>query len=157
MKVKLTKGKEAVIDNLDFDLISKYKWRYGFGGMGGEYAVTGNGKGSPTIRMHRLILGAKKGQIIDHVDGNGLNNMRKNLRIVSSLESSQNKGIYKNNTVGQKGVYLHRGKFEARIMVNDKRIYLGRFDTAKEAGVVYRQAELKYFGEFARKNGGKAK
>jgi len=104
--------------------------------------------------MHQLILGFPK-KDIDHRNGNGLDNRRKNLRkIATSSQNKMNCGMYSNNTSGYKGVhyyYTHK-KWGAQIYSNKKCYFLGLFETAKDAGIAYNIAAIKYHGEFARLN-----
>lgn len=102
--------------------------------------------------MHRLIIGAKRGQMVDHKDGNGLNNTLSNLRLCSHIQNCMNSASRGNKT-GYKGVtLLHSGKFVAGIKHNGKTIHLGTFILVKDAALAYDDAARKYFGEFARTN-----
>jgi hypothetical protein len=106
--------------------------------------------------MHRVIIGAKLGELVDHVDGNGINNTRQNLR---KATNSQNLINRKNlsNTSGYKGVSYDRGHYRnkpwrAQIKINYKSKTLGYFSTPEEAADAYKVASINYFGEFARTN-----
>lgn len=145
----------VLIDSEDYELISKYKWhvhkwRYVFY----VQAWTNiNGKGK-TLLMHKLILGAKRKEIVDHIDGNGLNNQKTNLRICTNTQNCWNQRIAKNNTTGFKGVTFVKAtkRYRARIRVNSKLILVGDFKTAQEAGEAYNWAALNHYGDFARLN-----
>lgn len=106
------------------------------------------------IYLHREIKQAKKGVEVDHIDGNGLNNVRSNLRMSTRTQNSANKSKQQNNTSGYKGVYWHKAnnKWAAHIQVNKKSIHLGVFNTKKSAAVAYDKAAKKYFGKFAQLN-----
>lgn len=149
-KIKLTQGKFALVDSTDYKFLNQFKWTY----LSVGYAhrkVQRNNK-IKTILMHRLIVG---GAIVDHRDGNGLNNVRKNLRIATKSQNGYNRGKTRANSTGFKGVsHAHHlntsKKFYARIKVNKKQIFLGYFLTAKEAFEVYKKAALKHHKEFAK-------
>lgn len=109
------------------------------------------------IKLHRVILerilGRKleKGELADHIDRNGLNNTRENLRVCSTAENTKNRDINANNTTGALGVFRSKKskKFGAQIGVNGKRIYLGSFDTVEQAKKARLEAEILYHGDFA--------
>ncbi len=108
-----------------------------------------------TMRLHRFILNVTNPNIkVDHINGNPLDNRRKNLRICSNAENSKNQDLRDTNTSGYKGVTWDkaRKKWKAWIMVNYKGINLGRFILKKDAAKAYNEAAIKYFGEFARLN-----
>lgn len=150
--VFLTQGKVALIDNADRDLVLPYRWC--FDGTG--YAIRARSpKGSgPVIRMHREILPVPAGTAVDHVNGNGLDNRRCNLRPATARENQRNRGLQRNSTSGYKGVCFDksRRRWLAHIKVNGKFINLGRFDDAIVAAMAYDAAAAEAFGEFARLN-----
>lgn len=135
--IKLTQNKESFIDDEDFEDINKYKW-YLSKGRNTNYAEARvNGK---KIRMHKFIMNnLDKIGIIDHIDRNGLNNQKENLRIVSFRQNLMNSKIYKNNTSGTRGVYFHNAskKWEANIRHKGKTIHLGTFIDINLAKIVY--------------------
>jgi hypothetical protein len=98
--------------------------------------------------IHRLIL-ITDAPVIDHADGDGLNNMRHNLREANKKTNAQNRRV----TPGTlKGVRYYKNKFRARIKANGIDTWLGSFDTKEEAAIAYNKAASTYFGEFARLN-----
>lgn len=101
--------------------------------------------------MHRVILGVQDGILVDHCDGDGLNNQRFNLRPANQFQNQQNRGIDRNNTTGLKGVTWNKAaqKWYAFIGVNGKHTYLGGFDFKLEAGLAYDNAARELHGEFA--------
>lgn len=148
--IKLTKGYEAIVDEDNYNELSKYKWYYHNSG----YAIRSIRKNDKkfTIYMHREIL--KNEKFIDHINGNGLDNRKENLRECSHKENIRNRNKQKNNTSGFKGVFWDKNKnvYKAQIKVNQKNIYLGSFTDKEEAAKIYDKAAIKYFGEFARLN-----
>lgn len=103
--------------------------------------------------MAKFIL--QTNQMVDHRDGNRLNNTRANLRIATPLENSRNRPVFRNNKAGFKGVFPTRGtkaNWSAVIYVNKKQIYLGSFKTKEDAARAYDSKAVEAFGEFARLN-----
>ncbi len=98
--------------------------------------------------MHMLFLNAP---MIDHIDGNGLNNSRSNLRQCNMTQNAFNRGLNPNNTTGYKGVSFDKKakKFEAAIQINGKKKFLGYRDNPVDAARLYNQAALNHIGEFA--------
>lgn len=153
ISVELTNNKYALIDKEDLELINRYKWhcvkvRNMFYAMGSEYV--GNYK-TKHFCMHRIIMDAKKGIQVDHINRNGLDNRKANLRPCNNMQNNQNKGPQKNNKVGLKGVSInHKKKYIAMIQIpNGKYKLLGRYDCPTAAGLAYDRAAKMYFGEFA--------
>ena len=131
-----------------------------------KWAMNGSGYASSTVSrqgsklMHRLILSRKlgrpmvKGEFVDHINRNKLDNRRQNLRLATPAQNRYNVGIQKNNKSGFKGVtWTKAGKcFEAKISIKDIRQHIGYFNTAEEAAHAYDRAALYYYGEFASPN-----
>jgi hypothetical protein len=105
-----------------------------------------------TVYMHRLIAGATALQVVDHRDGNGLNNRRENLRIATIAQNQWNSGSHKDCRCGFKGVAESKSRFTARIRAGRTGIYIGSFATAEEAARAYDEKAIELFGEFARLN-----
>jgi len=157
-KIKLTRNSFTLIDERDFSSISKYKWHCTYYG----YAATNScnfGKKPGITLMHRLILGAKKGEICDHINRNRLDNRRKNLRICTYSEQLQNRTISDKNrdkkTSKYYGVYwsfLHK-KWRTRVTKNRKVSKEGGlFINEKEAAKKYDKLALIVYGKYARLN-----
>jgi hypothetical protein len=153
--IKLTQGREAFVDECDFERINKHKWSYHSTG----YAVRrGKLNGKKTlIRMHRFIVDAPSGVLVDHINGIGTDNRRENLRLASHKENQWNRSKNKNNTSGFKGVSRNRSGWRARITVDNKEIHLGTFKTATQAARAYDRASKKHYGKFGRLNFPKAR
>jgi hypothetical protein len=150
-QIQLSNGGIAVVDDDDYDLLSKSRWTR-LNNHSVSYAMLLKASG---ISMHRIIMGLKKGDTrqVDHIDGDGLNNRKSNLRVVTRRENSLNRKLNKNNTSGHRGVEWddRNNTWRARITVNNRQIQLGRFENKQDAVTAYEAAADKYFGEFRRK------
>lgn len=108
--------------------------------------------GKYEIRLHRLLVEAKYGELVDHIDRNGLNNTAGNLRIVTEAGNAQNRS----HSVGRKykGIYWcsSQGKYHAHIKFDGKKRHLGSFATDVEAAQAYDFAAIKHFGDYAALN-----
>lgn len=152
--IKLTQNKETMVDLDVYEWASKSKW-YAASWKNGFYAVKGGkqikGKREPNIALHRLIIDVKKDEMIDHINGDTLDNRRENLRVCNNTQNQRNQKLSNRNTTGYKGVSWHKKekKWISRIRVNNKLIHLGYFKDLIEAAKAYDKAALIYFGEFA--------
>ena len=114
-------------------------------------AYVPNKRGS-VIYLHRLITNAEPGQIVDHINRDGLDNRRANLRLCSRSQNNGNRHRNQNNTSGFKGVSWcqKRRAWTACISRDSRTLHLGSFETPEEAHSAYCSAALEYFGDFAR-------
>jgi len=156
-QIPLTQGKVAMIDDCDFDLVSKHKWntrkcRHTFYALCASSRKLNGGK-QKTIYMHRLILDAKLGQCVDHKDRNGLNNCRDNIRICSNAQNIMNSRA-RHSKSGFRGVYWleNKKRFKAYICLNGKIKNIGHFHNKIDAAKAYNKCALKFHGEFASLN-----
>src|SRR5688500_18808863 len=152
-------GKFALVDNEDYNSLSKYKWYLSSSrDKIHYYAYRGcrTYKKTRTIFMHREIMKAPKGTKIDHKNRNNLDNRKNNLRFATQTENMCNRPQQNNNSSGYKGVFERRNKtcitYCARIGHNKKYTILGFFKTKLEAAVAYNIAAKKLHGEFAFQN-----
>lgn len=147
MTINLTRGMTAIVDAEDYDWLSKIEWSYSAVGYA---AGRHNGR---YVYMHRMIVGAKPGEYVDHINRNKLDNRRSNLRICTKQQNQHNQGP-RRGTSRYKGVSYRRdtGKYTAQIHYNWKKISLGSFDTEEQAARAYNEAARKYHGEFAYQN-----
>lgn len=153
--IQLTRGYVTVVDTIDSDF-AKLKW-FAYQSHGILYARR-NSPNRKTLHLHRVILIRMLGRDLadseycDHINGDGLDNRRSNLRLATHAENECNQRRHSNNTSGYKGVSLHKAtqKWRASISINGIRKHLGLFDTAQDAYGAYCEAALKLHGEFAR-------
>jgi len=150
MKFSIAKGKTTLIDKSDYDMVSKYRWNYNNGAVCTNIKV---GERRTTMKLHRYLLGLKKGYgIVDHINGNPLDNRRSNLRLCNNAQNKSNADKHIDNKSGYKGVSWakHAGKWQATIGANNKQYYLGLYDDPKEAYKAYVEAAKKYHKEYAK-------
>lgn len=144
-QIPLSNGGFAIVDQEDVERLSAFKWfrRRNHGTT--DYALT-TARG-PQLTMHRVIMGAVPGQFIDHINGDGLDNRKANLRFCSIQQNAAN---MKPRTGGRKGVSLTKhGTYRAFIHVAGKQIGLGHFASEDDAARAYDRAAKEHFGEFA--------
>lgn len=140
----ITRGLETLIDEEDVAELGKYNWCWNpFRKTCGYVSRTANSKAA---FMHRQIMNAPRGMVVDHINGNSLDNRKSNLRICTHRENSQN--TYKHRSGKLVGCYFHKRskKWEARIEVNGVRKCLGSYATDLEAHEVYKAALEKIAG-----------
>ena len=151
--VPLTQGCEAVIDAADAPRVSGFNWHVAKNGSR-HYARRKqySTEGSCTFLMHRVLLDAHPEMLVDHINGNGLDNRRSNLRLASPAQNRQNMGLPAHNTSGLKGASWCKRtkKWQAIISVSGKQHYLGRFATVEAAHAAYCDASAKFHGTFGR-------
>lgn len=151
-EIQLTQGFVAFVDDEDYERINKHKW-YVMAARHGWRAGTRYNPGDKTSTyMHSLVL--QTAQTVDHIDRNGLNNQKSNLRLCTTSQNVANSGKRSNNTSGFKGVYFCKctNKWRAEIKVDGNKKCLGRYSTKEEAALAYNTGAKHYFGEFAYQN-----
>jgi HNH endonuclease len=156
--IPLSRGYWARIDVLDADL-AQSKWT-AVPHRNTCYAIRIKQVNNAQTRfyLHRVILSRmldrelSSNEYPDHIDGNGLDNRRSNLRLATNQENRWNSRLYSNNTSGAKGVEKRGSKFRASITLNGKKVNLGTFETIQEAHEAYKAAAKSNYGEFARFN-----
>ncbi|MBN1361996.1 MAG: HNH endonuclease [Sedimentisphaerales bacterium] len=147
--IPLTRGKFAIVAAADYEWLSQYKWLANGDEHRGFYA--GRRVGNKLVLMHRLIMNAPEGSVVDHKNHNSLNNRRRNLRLCTQKENSRNAVPNRRGTSRFKGVYFLKrtGKWIATINYNGKTMHLGSFDDEIEAAKAYDRKAHELFGEFA--------
>ena len=149
-------GRVALVDDEDYDLVMQYRWNVhecNRSSPCGPYAVTHGPRSPgnrPTIRMHNLIIGFS---FVDHINHDGLDNRRENLRSASNQDNNRNRRKVMRGHSQFKGVTrAHKTRWTARIRVNGRSVWLGYFRSEVDAALAYDAAARKYFGEFAYPN-----
>lgn len=155
-EIPLTKGKVAIVDDADYEWLSRWKWCYIRTSEGCEYVmrkIRRDGR-QMTILMHRLIVNPQPGYEVDHIDHNGLNNTRGNLRQCTHQENMRNKRRRADASAPYKGVWYQKrgGGWGANITIDGKRTHLGTYETVEKAALAYDEAARLHFGEFAKLN-----
>jgi len=133
----------ALVDTKDVALIENHNWSLGLRG----YPTKGKGK-----TLHHVIMGKPiKGQVVDHINRDKLDNRRSNLRFVNAKDNARNISMQKNNTSGYRGVWFRKDteKWVANIKVDYIKISLGCYTSKEKAAIAYNNAAKKYFGDFA--------
>lgn len=148
----LQNGLFTLIDAEDADWLSHYTWTIKSGNYVccPKYGIVNGKRRIPTI--HRLILNAPSGVLVDHKNGDSLDNRRTNLRLATCSDNQHNRRRNKNNTSGYKGVSWYRptGRWTANIKANGRQKHLGLYDSPAEAHAAYCRAARELHQEFAR-------
>lgn len=154
-EIELTQGKFAMVDDEDYEFLTQWKWRHGcthnYAVRTQHYRVNKKGKGK-TIQMHRIVMDAPKGIMVDHINGNSLDNRKENLRFCNNGQNQSNSLSKKGSSSVYKGVNFHKNKWRATITINKKSLHLGTYDTEKEAALAYNTKAKEVFGDFSRLN-----
>jgi hypothetical protein len=152
-EIQLTQGQVALVDDEDFEELTKYNWHARADGNT-MYAARGlrrNGRWT-SITMHQTLCPDL--ERVDHINGNGLDNRKENLRPATRTQNNMNRALHRNNSTGFKGVIFSKQhlKYRARITVEKRKRHIGLFDSPEEAAKAYDDQARIYFGEFAALN-----
>jgi len=154
-------GLYAIVDEEDAELVSQFRWRPYKSRYGHDlfYAFTNrrmDTRLTDNMLMHRLVMGlSKHDPDVDHVDGDGLNNSKSNLRTCTVSQNQANRHTLRADKSSVfRGVTWHKqiSKWQAQVKVNGRSLYLGCFESEVDAAIAYNKAALQHFGEFARLN-----
>jgi hypothetical protein len=160
-RIKLTKGKFAIVDDADYARITSHRWFAFYSWRHWRAARSVNNKQRrQTIYMHHEVLAVPQGTIVDHRNRNGLDNRKKNLRKCTKAQNARNGfRVIRGKTSRYKGVCSSSGRvicvgcpWRATITKDGKQLYLGWYATQKEAAQAYDRAARQHFGEFAATN-----
>lgn len=157
MEVKLKNNHTLLIDDADWNLVKNFKWTaHKKPPNNCYYAIAtdySSGK-KKTIYLHNLLINKPSAFTIDHINGDGLDNRRQNIRLATKSQNAGNQKLRANNKTGFKGVCFHKQHklYMATIKVNYKGIHLGYFKTPESAAKAYDKAAIKHFGKFAKLN-----
>jgi hypothetical protein len=163
-RIPLTQGKYAIVDPEDYERLNKYKWyaiRSKNTFYAGRHSRPPKGRKRQYIKMHRVVLRPPRGLIIDHINHNGLDNRKANLRAVTYAQNTLNRVWVKPPHAHSryKGVTWHKAqrKWQVQICYNGKHRTVGYFDNELDAAKAYDEAAKKYHKEFAVLNFKKSK
>jgi hypothetical protein len=153
--IKLTQGKFAQVDDEDYEYLNQWKW-YTTKHYKNYYATRNLNR--KIISMHRVIMNTPDDKEVDHIDHNGLNCQKYNMRNCIHAENMANR--FSCGRSKYLGVYYQRNKYKDRIYeyivaqigIKDRNIYIGRFKTEKDAALAYDKKAIELFGEFATLN-----
>jgi hypothetical protein len=147
--VPLTKGYEAIIDACDAPLVAGYNW---CATVNRNTVYAARNEKRRTVLMHAVFLPKRGGYCTDHIDGNGLNNCRSNLRYATTAQNAHNSAAFPKNKHGLVGVSWHkkRRKWVSLICVKGKRYNLGDYTTPEQANAAYLSARRRMCGTFAK-------
>ena len=147
--IPLSQNEFAIVDNEDLRLLNGYKWSLV---TKSQLRYARRAVGKKSVYMHRVIMNAPAGVQVDHINGNGLDNRKANLRLCNYAQNQQNRRKRRRATSLFKGVGWHDNRWRARITVNGKQIEIGRFKSEFLAAEAYDQKAVELFGEFANLN-----
>jgi hypothetical protein len=150
-EIPLTQGKVALVDDVDYERLSVYRW-YALRqkDRGVFYAGRTAKRGEKVTFLHRVIMDAPDGTDVDHQNGDGLDCQRHNLRLATDTQNQANRKPNKGRQL--KGISANGRKFIAQIRIHGCQIYLGTFSTPEEAARAYDVKARQTWGEFARLN-----
>jgi hypothetical protein len=141
----------ALVDDEDYEKLYKFRWSLWARPKNNQYyaETTINKK---KVFMHRFLMGFPDKKNVDHIDGNGLNNQKTNLRICTQFGNTKNRIGNQISTSKYKGVCKHRGRWLCQIHIGEEKYFLGYFDSEIDAAHRYDYEAIKYHGEFVKLN-----
>jgi HNH endonuclease len=146
--IPLTKGKYAIVDAEDYPALAQYKWHAQLSKNGSVcYACRNSGR--KTLMMHREIMKPPKGMVVDHINHNGANNRRRNLRVCTQAQNTQNKRTWSTGKSRFRGVSRQGDKWQAAVRYQGQMYYAGVYDDEVAAAKARDRKALALAGEFA--------
>jgi hypothetical protein len=145
-QIELSQDKVAIVDDGDFERLKKLHWS-AVKNKKTFYAMRKDEQ-NKTILMHRLIMDAPADLQVDHINGNGLDNRRANLRLVTPRKNTINRTVRSTNKTGYSGVYLNQKTQTYIVRIS---LHVGSFKTFEEAVTARKKAEDEYYGEYTRR------
>jgi hypothetical protein len=161
VRIPLNHGKVALIDAEDLPRVAPYRWHASYDGRSdrwyavrGERLGTGEGARVRTVRMHRAILDAPPGMEVRHGNGDGLDNRRANLRLMTRTQRNAQRGMFRTNTSGYRGVswFAPLGRWRAKLRYGGTQLHLGYHATAEAAARAYDAKAAELYGVQAYRN-----
>lgn len=162
-EIPVSRGPVALVDDEDYERLCQYRWRkVGYDTDLTNYAQGRQRNSKPpykNVRMHRLLMDPPAGMQVDHINGNGLDNRKANLRVCCQSENRRNISKYRTSS-GRAPSSKYKGvswdkwarKWQAYTTIDGKMMWLGRFATEGEAALAYNEAAAALHGDFARLN-----
>ena len=155
-EIPLSQGKVAIVDAADYEWLNQWKWTAAIGKHTTyAYRAEQKDKCRKVYHMHRLIMQVSAPLHVDHINHNGIDNRRQNLRVATGSENSRNQRAHRDSTSKYLGVFWDkaRGMWRSEIAIGDnKRKFLGRFTSEIEAARAYDTAAREIHGAFANPN-----
>jgi hypothetical protein len=151
-RISLSQGKHALVDEADLPLLEGRTWYAARSESGTYYARAHQRRGERAIHLHRLILDPEPNEEVDHINGDGLDNRRTNLRACPKHLNLANSPKYRSGQSKYKGIYRRKRRWAARVNVQGFEIHLGMAATEREAALLYDAGAREFFGEYARTN-----
>lgn len=151
-EIQLTQDKVAIVDDEDYDMLTQYGW-YAHRSSGDKRYYAHATINSKTLSMHRFLLGLPPHKpMVDHINNNGLDNRKSNLRTVTARQNAMNVTPRENCASKYKGVSWHKRDKRWEVYISPKvgkRMYVGGSKNEKKAAEIYNNAALDHYGEYA--------
>lgn len=150
----LTQGKYTIVDNEDYEYLMQWKWHYASWATGYAKRLFSREGKRVAIPMHRVVMNAPRGMVVDHINGGSLDNRKNNLRVCTIKENNRNKKPRKGGTSEYAGVHFHTitNCWRAVIKVDGIKSHLGSYDNEELAARIYEIHAIQRYGEFARES-----
>jgi hypothetical protein len=152
-RIKLTRGKYAIVDPEDFERFNRYKWHCSQSNYAVRAATIKTEKGRKQVElfMHKVVCPPPQGLIVDHINRNRLDNRRANLRPATWTQNAWNRSKRSRQKTRYKGIRYQKDtkRWQVRLMIEGRRISFGCYNDEKEAAKAYDAAAKKHRGDYA--------